>query len=920
MPHTFRLPNGLTGVVDERPGSGIVSMMIASMDGSLNDAPGHEGLTYLTQMAADAGTLTRSRLQIAQEIETAGCSFGACDPNDSSHRDMRWFSATVLAEHAPGVMDVMADVIRNAAFDPVELDRAREQVMEDFDERIQDPEALASDFFFQAAFFGGQGAGYLGNPDLIESFRPKQVRARHAEFLAHPEKIAVSFAGDITAAAAEDMVRKYFADLKPSKAPKPHAPLEFTGGDIREEMEGDQLNLIFGFPAPTWLSPDFSAFMMLEEMLSGGMSSPLSVEVREKRGLVYNVDADYQCGIDYGTFCIRAGTGPENARELISVSLQVLGDVLRNGFSEQEMEAARNRILRGVKSVNETAQGTCGRNLNQLLTKGRCLDIAETEANLRRITSDDLRRACAAMLDSGKLALSAVGPLKGMPSDAEIKAMMKKQRGDTVIPPAPAALPSAPAASAPAVQESYPAEAAPRMTVLPNGLRVVTLERPGSITAGAWVGVGAYDEPAALNGASHMNEHMTFKGTPAYKAGVVDAIIEGMGGDLNAETNYDDTAYNYYNLQPEDMPQVVDICAQMVFHAEVPEDEYDGKIILDPEGGSHKAKGERDVVVEEINKYDNQADSRAGDRMRALAYPGQPGGRPILGTEKLLRSMSAADLRNYRARFYVPNNVVFAAAGPIRHEDFVAMVAARTASLLPRPVPVAPPPRYVGGTGVEEMKQVLAPHILLGMEGVAQTDPDFYSYRALSRLLAGGESSRLIKVLVNDRALAGDIDTGNESDGKAGIFCISTSTKPANIKPLLKGIYEEIASVARHGPTDRELRMIKAMLTTELLVGLERNDEICECLGGSTLAEGKPCTKDDILKKIQSVSASDIQRAAHNLLTSNPSLSLVVPPKLKRSHLPTHEEVLALRNRALLSIGEEPPRQRPEGPDLRLNA
>ncbi len=913
MTKTFRLPNGITCVIEERPQSGKVSMQIRIKSGSADETAEENGLTFLMQESCNGGTKTRSREQLADAVESKGGYISTVTGLTST-----LFGGEALARHADGTFSILADMVLNPAFDAAEVRKTAKKISQVLDKESKDPGTKAELKFSEAAF-AGQAAGEnpLGTKELLASFTPEQVEKKHASLLAHPENIIISFECDITAADAEKQVQKKIGSQPAAAAALKKTPINFICGDIREEADNHQINREVGFQAPAANDPDMFAAMMLKQYLSGGMSSPLFQEVREKRGLVYDVHASYSPLANTGIFEIVAGAGKGNAGELISVTMDVLGKVIHDGVSQADLDRTRERYIRGLKGVLETAAKSCGRNAEQISSMGRTVSLDEYDAAFKNVTSDDLRRVCAGLLKDGKYALAGVGPQETMPSAQEIKDMMQAQLKGVTIPAASPATPSAKVAFAEAAKSAPAAAAEPKMTVLKNGMKIVTVERLGNMSCGAWVGVGSDNEMAPpndkgplvfRNGSTHMNEHMMFKGTPSYAPGEIDSLVEGqLGGGLNAYTNKDRTAYYFFNLETTALAKIVDICGEMVFKANLDHAEFDGKPLQKPDGTTVKAKGERDVVIEELNMYNDTVSEGLSNLIGPIAYPDQPHGRPILGTEETLRAMTVEELAAYRDEFYVPNNVIFCAAGPVKHEDFVALIESKFGQMPAKEFPPLPVPVYKGGTALAEHRNAALCTVKIMAEGVASSDKDDLAYQALGMLLGGGASSRLNKKIVLEQELTDRVSAGTSTYRNGGAFSIRASLEPEKVKPFVSTVYAEMRALAGN-VTQQELEKVQACMEMALLSNLETNDDACDAFASNVQDHDRLITEAEMSEEIQKLTIDDIKRVLKKVLASNPTLGLVVPPGTDPGILLKQDEVIALRDG---KAPQNPPQPKP---------
>src|SRR2546426_605310 len=206
------------------------------------------------------------------------------------------------------------------------------------------------------------------------------------------------------------------------------------------------------------------------------------------------------------------------------------------------------------------------------------------------------------------------------------------------------------------------------VTRLPTGLVVVTDAMPHLETAslGVWVGSGSRDERPDEHGISHLLEHMAFKGTSRRSARDIAEEIEAVGGDLNAATSVESTAY-YARVLKADVPLALDVLAD---------------ILSDPSFDPEELKREQNVIVQEIGAAEDTPDDLVFDKLQAIAFPDQPVGRSILGTRKTVRSFDRKRLRTYLTRNYRGPNMLVAAAGAVDHRAVVAEAERRFASFV----------------------------------------------------------------------------------------------------------------------------------------------------------------------------------------------------------------------------------------------
>lgn len=881
------LANGITVICEQRPGTGMVSALLAVRNGAVMDDDAKAGLTQLTQEAMQLGTATRTRAQIADEFAKRGTALSS-----SASQGGVTFGMSARDADMGDVFALFGDIVRNPAFNQADVDAEKARQAQYIAMQAANAAGVAGQKLVGEIFRGQKLArSVLGRPETLASITQADVAARHRDLFSRPEDIVVSFSGDIDPAAACKLVEDHFGDLKGAgRTPDFHA--QFIGGDYREANNNDQLAINIAFPAANGKALERFDYMLLNELIGGGMSAPLFQEIREKRGLVYGVSSSYGSEADVGIFRISATTGQGKVGQLIPAAIGLLGDCAHKGFTQDELDVAVARLERKLLSGRETSSAAASGNLSQFINQGRMVAVEETVTRLKQVGVDDVRRAAALLLQSGQYALAGVGPQDQMPAKADIEKMMRDAVAGLALPPATPRAPLATQAFNSASSGTAGVIApVPQLTTLPNGLRILSINRPGPVSCGAWVGVGANNETPAQNGVTHMIEHMMFKGTRSYPAGSIDKIVEReLLAGLNAYTSNDRTAYYFYNLAPDGLEKTVDICGQMVFEADLSEDEFSGKI----ENGV-KGPGERDVVLEEIKQYNDQPNSRQFYQLYAQAYPAQAAGRTILGTADSLTAMNAKDLQDYRDTHYVPNNVVFCAVGPVDHAAFVKIVEDRYGHLARAPLPQPESMSYVGGLGVFEHEKLAACRVIIAAKGVHENHADSITYDILAGIMGQGESSRLSAKLVHGARLAPYVSAHNVENKHGGLFLIGTETAPENVRTVIGAMYDELRAVADNVTQD-ELDMVKARLKLSVLASRESNQSLCNINATSLLSAGRVLEDAALIAKIDGVRVSDVKRMARRVLNSTPTISMAVPEKTDRALLPHHQEVIAMRD------------------------
>ncbi len=400
-----------------------------------------------------------------------------------------------------------------------------------------------------------------------------------------------------------------------------------------------------------------------------------------------------------------------------------------------------------------------------------------------------------------------------------------------------------------------------RVTRLPSGLTVVTerMDRVETVSLGAYVAAGTRHETADENGASHFLEHMAFKGTERRSASAIAEEIEAVGGHINAYTAREQTAY-YVKVLKEDMALGADLIGDILTHSTFDPDELER---------------ERGVILQEIGQANDTPDDIVFDHFQETAYPGQPMGRPVLGTEARIKGMKRDALMGYMKRHYTAGNTVVAAAGNLHHDDFLELAAKHFADL---PTHAAPPalPGIYGGGEFREDRDLDQVHIVLGFPSVAYDDADFYPTMLLSTLLGGGMSSRLFQEVREKRGLVYSVYSFNAPSMDGGLFGIYAGTGESEAAELMPVTLEELRKVQSE-VTAAELARARAQVKAGLLMSLESTGSRCEQLARQIQVFGRVIPTAETVSRIEAVGVADVQRAAARVFRARPTLAAMGP-------------------------------------------
>lgn len=400
-------------------------------------------------------------------------------------------------------------------------------------------------------------------------------------------------------------------------------------------------------------------------------------------------------------------------------------------------------------------------------------------------------------------------------------------------------------------------------TKLACGLTVVTERMPDvrSVAVGFWIGTGSRDEEAPVAGASHFLEHLLFKGTDDRSARQIAEAIDEVGGDINAFTTKEYTAF-YLRVLSDALDIGLDILSDIMWQPAFRPDEVEA---------------ERHVILEEILMRGDEPADLVHEVLAEALYPGHPLGRDVLGEESTVAALPRQDIAAFHAAHYRPGNIVLAAAGDLDDDALLAGIERRftggPGGVAPvRVAPDAPPRPLAVVTRPTEQA-----HLCVGVKGIDRDDDDRYALSVVNHVLGGGMSSRLFQEIREERGLAYSVYSYRASYEGTGNLAVYAGTAPSHAKEVLGLIHAELDRLLDRGITTRELVMAKTHLKGSLALSLEDSGARMSRLGRSQLVHGAVPTLADMDQRLDAVELADIDRVIARVL-SQPRVVAAVGP------------------------------------------
>jgi predicted Zn-dependent peptidase len=402
-----------------------------------------------------------------------------------------------------------------------------------------------------------------------------------------------------------------------------------------------------------------------------------------------------------------------------------------------------------------------------------------------------------------------------------------------------------------------------RITQLDSGLTVATERVPGtlSVATGVWVGVGSRDEPDHLSGVSHFLEHLLFKGTATRSAQDLSRGVDRRGGDFNAFTSKEYTAY-YCRLPARH----AEFCIQLL-----------GDVITRPALRDADVHAERLVILEELAMDDDSPDDVAHRAFAAQMFSDHSLGRDPGGDREHVQAITPDDVRSFFEQHYRSNAMVVTAVGPLDHDELLGLVEGAFDGVAVgggRIQRVAPGSMGDGEVIDDDTEQV---HIVMGGRALPRLDPRREALDVVNHVLGGGLSSRLFEEIRERRGLAYAVYSGVSAYTDAGVFQMYAGTQPEHAGEVQGLLRDEVAKLVADGITDEELEIAKGYLTGSFELGLEDTGARMARTAGQLITTGAVRGIDEQVQRWAAVDHDAAHAVIRDVLTTDPVVVTVGP-------------------------------------------
>lgn len=395
--------NGLRLVLDAMPHLKSATIGIWVNVGTIDEAEDENGIAHFLEHLVFKGAGTRNATQIAEDSEARGVYLNA-----ATSYERTGFYARCLSDEAEFAFNLCADLVLEPVLDEKDFLLEKNVVLHEINEAFDDAEDRAG-VLNQLACFQNQTLGrpILGTVESLANITIERARDFHRAFL-NPANIIVAFGGAFDENAAIEMVMRRFGHLNAFET-RDRPTAQAFSNSIFESRKTEQLQAVLSLRAPNAKSEDLFASQVFGAVLGGGMASRLFQDLREKRGLVYGIEAWPEKFLSVGRLNIAAGLNAKSTNEFVKRTLSHIEDIALNGPNENELARAKRTIETSIMLGLESSSSRISALVNQLYVYGKTFDLDETERKIRSVNGEMVKKMAQFALNKETRAASAVG-------------------------------------------------------------------------------------------------------------------------------------------------------------------------------------------------------------------------------------------------------------------------------------------------------------------------------------------------------------------------------------------------------------------------------------------------------------------------------------------------------------------------------
>lgn len=883
----LELENGLTLIVRENHKAPVTSVQVWVETGSADESEKEAGITHFIEHMIFKGTPKRATGEIARAIEESGGRINAY-----TSMDRTVYYVEIESSRTSTAIDVLLDAVMNSVFDPVEIEREREVILEEYRRYLDMPQRGFSRALMETAYVKHPyRRPIIGYESTIKSIKRDDILAYMARRYL-PENIVIVAVGDFDSQEVVRSIEKSAGSLggkNPLKESGEKAGRDekgsdkkglFLPGDVgarravpvvsgrrartfrvsepeqkalrKMVMDGDvqQASLSLSWHIPPALHTDSPALDLLAAVLADGRSSRLYERLRMKERIVHTIDAGGLSTLDEGIFSVSARLDTSNLPRVLEVLAEETGRIAGTPVSSEELERAKARLESDFLGEMETMSGQA-RTLGFFQTVyGDYTGLDRYLKDIRALTPEDIMRVASKYLKVERMSVGLMRPMNSKADIAEetLTGLFGKRE------------------PLPAVKKSTAECEKVKKATLRNGLRVLVKEErelPLVSVTGAFLG-GNRLEVGFPWGISKLASEMLTRGTTGKSASQIASFVESRGGSLSAFSGHNALGLSATFLS-RDISKGLDLLAELFIHSSFPEDEL--------------TKVKADAVAAIRAKRDNPT-PQLFDLFYGTLFLRHPSGHPLTGTEDTILSVKREDLLKWYSMVAEPSRFVIAVSGDVDSEEVISGLEKVFSEMKPASInlPHVPDEPPIGDIRKAHLERPGAQtHIALGYLAGDMMSPDDASLALLETALSG-MGGRLFVRLRDKESLAYSVTAFRRALLDVGFFGIYIACDPSKAAAAEDAIFREIKLLREEGLSEEELKGAKRYLLGNISIDTQTNSSQASRMALDELYGLGYDHIERFKERIEKTTGADIKHALGDLIKDNNYIMVTAGP------------------------------------------
>ncbi|MBI4949538.1 MAG: insulinase family protein [Deltaproteobacteria bacterium] len=843
-----RLSNGLTVIIEEARSAPVVSVQMWVRVGSADETDKEAGISHVFEHMLFKGTGKRTVGELASMIESVGGDINAYTSFDNTV-----YHLTVPSRHFSTGLDVIADAIQNSAFDPEELKKELEVVIEEIRMNEDSPgRTMYKSILRNAYTTHPYRRPVIGYQETVSSFTRPQILGFFRRWYV-PNNMTLVISGDVDGSAALSEVKKAFRGFKKAEDPHKKRPVEPAQKVLKTEILTRPIkdgHLGLAFHIPSLKDPDIYALDVAEVILGGGETSRLYKKLKLEKSLVHGISSYGMSLKDPGLFFITAVLEPGNIEDAISGTISELERLKHEGPDHEEIERAKFNIESDFVYSRETTDGIAGKlgyfetNLGDVNYERKYIE------GIRKVGSDDIRRVLAKYINPEAMTVSTLLPKDAPPISR-----------DAIAGTIAASLKTA--SSKPANAE---ADTKTTKVRLENGITLIVKEVHSNPTVafyGAFPGGLRFEKPDK-NGVGNFTGAMLTRGTAKRTREELSREVEEMAGGVSGFSGWNSTGASGKFLSSF-FDKGLGIFADVLLNPVFPEAEIE-KLRKDTLAG--------------INRQEDNLPGYTFKLLYKELFKVHPYGMPAIGTRETVADFRRDDMVAHHEAFFVPDRMILTIVGDVKTDYAIEKVKAaftdfkNTGKALARPL-LDPPPSGIVKTG--EMKDKEQTHMAIAFPGTTIGNEDSYPLRVLSEILSG-QGGRLFINLRDRLSLAYSVSAVEREGADPGIFGVYIASAPEKKDQAIAALLKELEEIRTNPVASDELNRARMSLIGSYEIGLQEVSSQASDMANNELYGLGYGFSREYLGKIEAVTVDDVLRIARKYITLDSYVVSIVGP------------------------------------------